>query len=153
MKTRRWVMASTTGFALLLEVWYWYVYYLPSHFTNAGEAFFKGAGHILHENLPFGLILLVAQPLLSWALLTLLIGLFMPRHLRLIGEKLVVVLWLAYLTGWMLYTHSKGTETQLGQFTNGLRVLEFLLVALSRGTGLLLAFLALRWLEPSPKHS
>lgn len=151
MKARRRATASLTAFALLLEVWYWYACYLPTHFTDRGEVFFKGPGHMLHENLPFGLILLVAQPLLSWGLLALLAGLFVPRPFRLAAEKLVVALWLAYFTGWLLYTHSQGLEPQLSPFDNALRVLEFVLVALSRGTGLLLACLTLRWLEPSPQ--
>ena len=132
------VIISAVAILGSITTYYFTQVYLQANFDYSGEAFYKGEGHLLRENLAKGILFIVLRNLFCCAFLALLAFLLVPnkRTLYLTFGILLVAIFIFLL----LYTVYEWTNIVDPNFDRKERILEIELTWLSRGLGFILSY-------------
>jgi hypothetical protein len=110
--------------------------FIRSNFAYRGEAYYKGAGHILREDYLKGLILTVFYPMTFWFLIAFIVMTLVPKEK--ITTRIIIVLAGVYAALILLYGGMKTYELWAGTFQNQERLIAIVAAGLSRVVGITL---------------
>ncbi|KAA3439514.1 hypothetical protein [Rufibacter hautae] len=127
-------IALLVGFGALINL------YQNTYLLDGGEAFHKGYGHILKENLETGLVFILLVNSIPPILLTFLFFLLLEREVQIIAFKILRVVVLLFLIILMMYLASNLNEGIPLAIDGNQRLLELSLTWVLRFMGFFLGY-------------
>lgn len=134
------VASFVVAVAILIGFWLIMERFLTTNFAYQGEAFMKGYGHILREDINKGLSLVVLVNLVPSALLTFMFFLLLDKEVQRIAFKILRVCVFVILVLILVYLGMKVSEGMAFVLQGNERVIEIILTWPLRVAGFFLGY-------------
>jgi len=133
------IILSSITILILIQV-FLFNYYLGNNFSYSGGAYFKGAGHLLRENLKKGMGFLIADQFSITLLLSLSLFFLLehsPRKIACIAISILSTLFIIFI---LIYKFQDIYELIGGEIKNNERTLHFITTWIFRLLGVTSAY-------------
>ncbi|MEZ4849754.1 MAG: hypothetical protein R3B93_14300 [Bacteroidia bacterium] len=128
------------GFILIYLTYYLTEVFLETNFSFQGEAYYKGKGHLLKENLWKGIGFIIPRHFLPFAIIFYLIFYFLEGEKRIKAFLFMRNIWISIMATILIYVGVKVYDVISWGYTGKMRILEIFLTWVCRTGGFFFAY-------------
>ena len=123
------------GFILIFLTYYLSELFLEANFFEQGEAYYKGEGHLLRENLWKGIGFIIPRHFLPFAIIFYLIFYFLEGEKRIKAFLFMRNIWISVMATILIYVGVKIYDVIRWGYDGEMRILEIFLTWVCRTGG------------------